>query len=381
MKICFFPHYSFSNRDGAILSMYDIIHELLKRGVEIVVVIPNKNNLYERFNDKRIDFVYVPMYSMRMAIDKMTLTTRVKFEGKFLYNQVRSKEITNILKVKDIDCIHINGLDSFVGAKVAKQLGIPYVWHIRSYLEEDLGKKLCHQKEVYEYVSQANAVIAISDDVRKKFEGILGRSVRLIYNGVPQETFDNPHNPILKDRKVKLLLVGRISVQKGQMLAIKAIEILRDKAIEDVTLTIVGQAETKEYFQQVVSYITEHHLEQLVVLKNHMDDLLKIRQQHDVGLICSRREAFGRVTVENMMAGLLVIGANSGATPEIITDGINGFLFQESSPRSLAETIQNVLRNREQARVIAKKGYEDALERYSIRRVVDEVVHVYESVM
>ena len=98
MKICFFPHYSFSNRDGATLSMYNIIDELLDRGVEVVVVLPNKNNINERLNDNRIDFVYMPMYSLRMAIDKLTVLSRLKFEGKYLYNQACVKKIANVLR-------------------------------------------------------------------------------------------------------------------------------------------------------------------------------------------------------------------------------------------------------------------------------------------
>lgn len=381
MKICFFPHYSFSNRDGATLSMYNIIDELLDRGVEVVVVLPNKNNINERLNDNRIDFVYMPMYSLRMAIDKLTVLSRLKFEGKYLYNQACVKKIANVLKEKNINCIHINGLDSSVGAKVAHKLHIPYVWHIRAFIEEDLGKKLCHQNEVYKLVKQASTVIGISKDIKEKFETSLGCPIKVVYNGIPQEKYDIPNHIIFKDKTVKLLLAGRISVQKGQMSAIKAIEILRDKGIDDITLTLIGQGETKEYIQRVLNYISEHHLEQVVIVKEHVDDLLEIRRQHDIGLTCSRREAFGRVTVENMMAGLLVIGANSGGTPEIITDGVNGFLYHEGNPDDLADVIQKAISNIGLARNIAKKGYEHSIETYSIKRVVDEMIRIYESVI
>lgn len=381
MKICFFPHYSFSNRDGATLSMYNIIDELLNRGVEVVVVLPNKNNIDKRLNDDRIDFVYMPMYSLRMTIDKLTALSRAKFEGKYLHNQACVKKIVNLLEEKNIDCIHINGLDSSVGAKVAHKLQIPYIWHIRAFIEEDLGKKLCHQNEVYKLVKQANAVIGISKDIKEKFEKSLGCPIKVIYNGIPQEKYNIPNHVIFKDKKAKLLLAGRISVQKGQMSAIKAVEILRGKGIDNITLTLIGQGETKEYIQQVLNYISEHHLEQFVVVKEHVDDLLEIRQQHDIGLTCSQREAFGRVTVENMMAGLLVIGANSGGTPEIITDGVNGFLYQEGNPDDLADVIQKAISNIELARDIAQKGYEHSIETYSIKQVVDEVIRVYESIL
>lgn len=380
MKICFFPHYSFSNRDGATLSMYNIIDELLRRGNEIVVVLPNKNHLEDRLKDERIDFIYMPMYSMRMSIDKLTAASRVKFEAKYLHNQKCVGKLVNILKDKAIDCIHINGLDSSVGAKVAKRLGIPYVWHIRAFIDDDLGKRLCHQAETYKLTKEANAVIGISKDIKNKFEVEFGRPVTVVYNGIPQEMYDIPNHKILGGPTVRLLLAGRISVQKGQMVSIKAIEILRSKGIGNVKLTLVGQGETKEYLQFVKDYINQHELTDCVQIMEHTDNLLEIRRQHDIGLTCSQREAFGRVTVENMMAGMLVIGANSGGTPEIISDGVDGLLYQVDNPYSLAEVIRKAIADVERSKALAQEGYKHSLEKYSIKRVVNEVVDIYHSV-
>lgn len=380
MKICFFPHYSFSNRDGATLSMYNIIDELLDRGVEVVVVLPNKNHLEDRLNDKRIDFVYVPMYSMRMSIDKLTTASKIKFEVKYLHNQALVGKLAKILKDKKIDCIHINGLDSSVGAKVAKKLGIPYVWHIRAFIEDDLGKKLCHQNETYKLASEANSVIGISKDIKSKFEKDFKRSVKVVYNGIPQGMYDVPGHEIMTGQQINMLLAGRISVQKGQMVAVKAVEILKSEGFDNIKLTLIGQGETEDYLQSVKDYICKHGLEDVVHVLEHSDNLLEIRRNHDIGLTCSQREAFGRVTVENMMAGLLAIGANSGGTPEIITDGVDGLLYQVDDPQSLAGVIKDAVNDIDKSKAIAVCGYKHSIDKFSIKRVVDEVVEIYGSV-
>lgn len=377
MKICFFPHYSFSNRDGATLSMYNIIGELLDRGHEVIVVLPNKNHLEEKLSDSRIEFLFEPMYSMRMSIDKLTPASRVKFELKYLHNQRCIPRIVRALRERHVDCIHINGLDSSVGAKVARELNIPYVWHVRAFIEDDLGKRLCHQKETYRLAGEANVVIGISKDIQKRFEDVLGRSVQVVYNGIPEENYVLPHHEIFVHDTVKLLLAGRISVQKGQMTAIKAMEILRDMGYRNLQLTLVGQGETKEYFCSVINYISAHGLDSVVDVKEHTDDLREMRKEHDIGLMCSKREAFGRVTVENMMAGMLVIGADSGGTPEIITDGVNGFLYRTEDPESLAQAVVRALSDLDRARKVAQVGYEQSIDRYSIKRVVDEVIDIY----
>jgi len=48
MKVCFFAHYSITNSDGATLSMYNIIDEMLRRGIEVVVVLANTRSLEGR---------------------------------------------------------------------------------------------------------------------------------------------------------------------------------------------------------------------------------------------------------------------------------------------------------------------------------------------
>ena len=55
--------------------------------------------------------------------------------------------------------------------------------------------------------------------------------------------------------------------------------------------------------------------------------------------MCSRAEAFGRVTVEAMKLGLPVIGAARGATPELVRDGWNGLLYAHGDANELAGKI------------------------------------------
>lgn len=87
-----------------------------------------------------------------------------------------------------------------------------------------------------------------------------------------------------------MLLAGRISVQKGQMDAIKAVELLMQRGIDTVLLTLVGQGETKEYLEYVKSYVKEHELEQKICILEHHDDLRELRRQCDIGLTCSKRK-------------------------------------------------------------------------------------------
>ena len=82
-------------------------------------------------------------------------------------------------------------------------------------------------------------------------------------------------------------------------------------------------------------------------------------------LVCSKYEAFGRVTVEAMMAGCLVIGANSGGTIELIEDGSTGVLFESGDYVDLVNKMIYVIENKNNAKKIAKNGRNVALQRFT----------------
>ena len=380
MKICFFAHYSITNSDGATLSMYNIIDEMLRRRIEVAVVLANTRNLENKIAEGKIKFIVAPLYGMRMDLNRKTPMTQMKFFVKSICNSIHKRKIEKVLKSENIDIIHINGLDSGIGAEIAQKLKIPYVWHIRQFMEADLGKKLFRERSIYRLVSRASSVIAISKDVQTKFEPLLGRKMDLVYNGVPVEKYKLEDMPRFETPITRILLAGRISIQKGQMDAIKAVELLIQRGIDNVLLTLVGQGETKEYLEYVKSYVKKHGLEQRVCILEHLDDLRELRRQCDIGLTCSKKEAFGRVTVENMLAKMLVIGANTGGTMEIINDGYNGLLYEEGSPESLAERIEYVMLHKDNVQQMIEQGFACAMEDYSINRVVMQILTLYKSI-
>ena len=380
MKICFFAHYSITNSDGATLSMYNIIDEMLRRRIEVAVVLANTRNLENKIAEGKIKFIVAPLYGMRMDLNRKTPMTQMKFFVKSICNSIHKRKIEKVLKSENIDIIHINGLDSGIGAEIAQKLKIPYVWHIRQFMEADLGKKLSRERSIYRLVSRASSVIAISKDVQTKFEPLLGRKMDLVYNGVPVEKYKLEDMPRFETPITRILLAGRISIQKGQMDAIKAVELLIQRGIDNVLLTLVGQGETKEYLEYVKSYVKKHGLEQRVCILEHLDDLRELRRQCDIGLTCSKKEAFGRVTVENMLAKMLVIGANTGGTMEIINDGYNGLLYEEGSPESLAERIEYVMLHKDNVQQMIEQGFACAIEDYSINRVVMQILTLYKSI-
>lgn len=381
MHVCFFSHYSKTHKNGASLSLINIAKEMANRGIKVTIIIPNKDFRFP-INHKNIKMINIPMFSKRTKINDYSIQNKVKEIIKIAYNTIVVRKVSKILKDNKPDIIHINGLDSSVGARVAKSLNVPYIWHIRQLLEEDFGIRLHNNNKIYQMLEDAGSVIAVSRTVKEKFEKKLGKEIEIIYNGIPLDEYViNNKKPLFSQETINILLAGRIVEQKGQLEAIKAIKYLVDNAIWNVKLTIIGSMQDNVYVKEIKEYIKRFGLNDYIQISDHVNDLREIRKAHDIGLICSRKEAFGRVTIETMASGMLVIGANTGGTLEIIKDHKNGYLYNQGDPESLAEKIKYIINNKKEAISVKNNGYRTALEKYSISQNVDRIIHLYKRIL
>ena len=248
---------------------------------------------------------------------------------------------------------------------------------MREYLDKDFFVRFYSDKLVKKYIAAATKVIGISQSIQQYYQKKLGRSVDLIYNGIPvsEENYYDGGDRLEKDT-LELAILGRVNPAKGQAEAIEAVELLKD---EKVRLHIIGFTGKDDYERKLKEYATERALP--VVFHEFTNKPAEILKTCDVGLTCSVAEAFGRVTVENMLAGLFVIGANTGGTPEIILDGETGLLYQQGSKGDLAEKIRWVLANKTAAKQMLQKGQSRGLEVFTIQATANRVMKLYEEVL
>ena len=92
-------------------------------------------------------------------------TGQIKY---ILRNKIYARGLAGILKKEHVDLVHINTVYSYFGAYAARKVNIPYVWHIREFLEEDQGNEFYFPKYMYKLMNRADLVIAISRSIYKK---------------------------------------------------------------------------------------------------------------------------------------------------------------------------------------------------------------------
>jgi glycosyltransferase involved in cell wall biosynthesis len=114
-----------------------------------------------------------------------------------------------------------------------------------------------------------------------------------------------------------LLYIGRLSAEK-EIDRIKPVL----QAIPDARLALVGDG---PYRTELEAHFADTHTNFVGYLAG--EDLASAYASADAFVFPSRTETLGLVLLEAMAAGCPVVAANSGGIPDIVTDGVNGFLF------------------------------------------------------
>lgn len=158
---------------------------------------------------------------------------------------------------------------------------------------------------------------------------------------------------------------------KRQEDAIRAIAALSHMGVR-AELDIVGDG-SPQYQQYLQAIVTENKLEQYVRFIGYVENAFPLMQNADVVLVCSRCEAFGRVTVEGMRAGKPVIGTRSGGTQELIDNGVNGFLYTAEDYKDLAEKIKYLYEHSAVAKQMGENGRKWSDEQFTEARYGHEI--------
>ncbi len=299
---------------------------------------------------------------------------------KWLYNFYARARIAHFMREDKPDLVHNNSLPKTTGMEVARRLKIPYICHIRENIWDGLGGDFTFPSVVKRVVKDSACVIAISDYIRRSYEDFTDHmDVKVLYDGIRTEDYYIPDRKILSSEGVNLLMVGVINPQKGQMDAVQAVFELWKRGFENLHLTIVGLDGALEYPDRVRDFAREN-IDGMVSFPGEIienEKLTQVRGEHDINLICSSAEGLGRTTIESMLSGALTVGADAGATPEIITNGETGLLYACRDPMDLADKIQWALEHREEARAIAARGQEFARQRYSIESYAESMMEIY----
>lgn len=161
----------------------------------------------------------------------------------------------------------------------------------------------------------AQHIICNSRFTAKNLKRIYGKSSTVIYPGLKPI---KPKKVIIKNNK-KILSVGQLSKIKGHDFSIKQIQGISNE------LNILGR-ETEET-KKIIKIAKQNNVSLKLIQTENDFKKDKTYKKYSIYLANNLNEPFGITTLEATSNNCLVLGKNEGGTPEIINNGVNGYLY------------------------------------------------------
>jgi len=136
--------------------------------------------------------------------------------------------------------------------------------------------------------------------------------------------------------KLRLLFVGIINQRKGIKYLLEALKLAGNKQIE---LMVCGRVvDDLSIFKPFASQVT-------VRPSVSFPELVRAYQQSDLFVFPSVAEGFGQVLLEALACGLPILSTTNTAAPDLVEDGLQGFVVEPKRPDLLAQRIEWALQH------------------------------------
>ncbi|MCK5305655.1 MAG: glycosyltransferase family 4 protein [Candidatus Omnitrophica bacterium] len=361
--------------------------ELVKRGHKVYLLtgLPEGTEHEEEYEGMKV--YRTPYFDLNWLLQR-------GFEA--IEGELREFLFSYLDKIKP-DLIHTHNMHYFsrVHAKLlndyARSNQVPLILTAHNVWDDGLFLDLTNE------VVKWNHIIAVSNYIKEELQsvGVKESRISVVYHGVDTERFKPASAqalikkyPQFKGKKV-IFHPARMGLAKGCDTSIKAIAIVK-KQVPEVMLILCGIRNIIDWNstqQKDIAYML-HLIKTLDLEKNVYIDMIphnlisKFYNLASVSVYPSTAcEPFGITMLESLSSSVPMVVTETGGMPEIIQDGLNGYIVKVKKHNDLADRIIRLLKDADSARRLGSNGRDMVLRSFTIEKMVDDTIDVYQQVM
>lgn len=333
----------------------------LKGGISSVV-----ESYYNVGLDKLVDLDYLETFTDGTKIKKIIFA--IKSLLKF----------TNKAKDSDIVHIHMSSRGSFyrksLFVKKAYKMNKKIIIHIHGSEFQKFYKNECNsiqKKYVQNILNKSNKVIALSEEWKYILSEIVEHNkVNVLYNSIEiKSVVDNKNY-----EEKKVLFLGRIGKRKGVYDILEvAPRIISNHP--NVKFIIAGDGEV----DNVKSLCKDIGIENNVTILGWTsgDEKTKLLSEATVYLLPSYNEGMPISILEAMAYKLPIISTNIGGIPQLVTNNIEGYLFNAGNLNELESILNNVLSSEKLRKTLGENSFNKVEKEFNIEKNIYRLCSIY----
>jgi glycosyltransferase involved in cell wall biosynthesis len=235
--------------------------------------------------------------------------------------------------------------------------------------------------------TRSDVLVAVSPEVRDELValGVAPRSkFAVVHLGVPLEdrvgsaaALDLRRAYGIPERTFVVGWVGRMTAVKDTGALLRILASLRDRGV-DAALCMVGDGPERDGLEGLAH---ELGIARSVYFVGYQTEVAPYYELFDAFLLPSVNEGTPVSAIEALASGTPVVANRVGGVPDVVRDGIDGFLVEPGDIEAAADRLARLADDRERAREMGASGRERVRRRYAVERLVDDVDRLYRSLL
>lgn len=207
-------------------------------------------------------------------------------------------------------------------------------------------------------------------------------NIRVLNNGINYSSFNLSENNQQANR-FNIFFIGLLGRRKGIYDILEVIKLLSFSKNKDIKFILAGDWESKEDKENILKLIKQKEINNFICFLGEIagDKKIKAFCNADIFLFPSYAEGFPIALLEAMASGLPVITTPVGGIPELVEDGVNGFLVKPGDINSMVDKIIELFRDEKSRKLIRNNNMDKIRKYYAIEKIDEELNKIYDEVL
>jgi glycosyltransferase involved in cell wall biosynthesis len=292
-------------------------------------------------------------------------------------------ELARLFRNRKADVVHTHNPQPLLFAALPAKLTRAGLVHTKHGVNPDSGRRLAMRRAAGRLVDAFVAVSQPTADVAAERRECRAGRLHVVPNGIDLGRF-SPDAVARREIRRELGIpddafavgtTGRLWPEKGHAYLIKSVApVLGDR----FHLVIVGEGPERENLTRQIGALSRPGS---VHLTGNRRDVPRVLAALDVFVLTSKSEGLPLVLPEAMAAALPVVATRVGGIPQVVEEGVTGFMIEYGDEDGLRRRLVALDEDRHVAGKCGAMGRERSLDRYSARRMVADYLVLYRQVV
>ena len=232
--------------------------------------------------------------------------------------------IIRMFRIKYILYLHAKGITDLNGK---------IVWPLRSFVKKTISLSL--------------GAIVLGERLKADINHLIPNEYLFVLpNAVPDIKPKKSVSNCIKNRTVKVLFLSNLMPSKGAMEFLKMAKKI-NRINKNVHFFLAGAKMSNYFFSEINEFIHNENLKDFITLTGSIYGKKKesLFAQNDIFVFPTHDDTFGLVNLEAMRAGLPIVTSDEGSIPEVVVEGVNGFIIDPKDIDMLTDRVLKLIRD------------------------------------